>query len=230
MEITVASLNEQRKTLNRAQRELRRALEGGQDHPAALALFRRQHAQLHSATMANLGLWSYEDALLDDINEEQFRTIPPRGEHSVAWTFYHMARIEDITMNLLVARREQILYADNWPEKMDSPCQHSGNSMTQAEVQELSAQLDLAALRAYRRAVGQRTQHVVAALKPEDMQRKPNPEDLALIWEQGAVLPAASGIVDYWSRRTLTGLLLMPPTRHLIVHLNEAAQIKRRLA
>lgn len=30
-------------------------------------------------------------------------------------------------------------------------------------------------------------------------------------------------VTDYWSRRTIAGLLLMPATRHNFVHLNEAA-------
>jgi hypothetical protein len=35
--------------------------------------------------------------------------------------------------------------------------------------------------------------------------------------------------VDYWSRRTVAGLLLMPPTRHCFLHLNEALRIKHAL-
>ena len=34
--------------------------------------------------------------------------------------------------------------------------------------------------------------------------------------------------VDYWSKRNTAGLLLMPATRHNLIHLNEALQIKRR--
>jgi hypothetical protein len=35
--------------------------------------------------------------------------------------------------------------------------------------------------------------------------------------------------VDYWSKKTIAGLLLMPPTRHCILHLNEAMRIKEKL-
>jgi hypothetical protein len=34
---------------------------------------------------------------------------------------------------------------------------------------------------------------------------------------------------DYWSKKTIAGLLLMPPTRHNFVHLNEAARIRQKL-
>ena len=33
-------------------------------------------------------------------------------------------------------------------------------------------------------------------------------------------------LVEYWSTRTIAGLLLMPATRHPLVHLNEAMRIK----
>jgi len=44
-----------------------------------------------------------------------------------------------------------------------------------------------------------------------------------------AMLPDAEGIVNYWSKRTIGGLLLMPPTRHCFLCLNEARRIKERL-
>ena len=33
-------------------------------------------------------------------------------------------------------------------------------------------------------------------------------------------------LVEYWGTRTLAGLILMPATRHPLVHLNEAMRIK----
>lgn len=47
--------------------------------------------------------------------------------------------------------------------------------------------------------------------------------------ETGAVTPEALEIVTYWSKRTIAGLLLMPPTRHNFLHLNEAFRIKSKL-
>jgi hypothetical protein len=44
----------------------------------------------------------------------------------------------------------------------------------------------------------------------------------------GAVLEDAYGLIKYWGNRNIAGLLLMPPTRHCLVHHNEALQLKRR--
>lgn len=214
---------------NRTQRELRRRLESGDDFDAAITLFLRQHAQLHTLSMAGTENWSYEDETLDDMSAEAFAAIPPKGEHSLAWNFWHIARVEDITMNLLLAGRDQVLHAGGWLPRLGSPIEHTGNEMNPDEISALSAALDMEALRAYRKAVGQSTRAAVADLKPEDLGRKTPKERIERVWVKKAVLPAAGSIVDYWSRRTVTGLLLMPPTRHLFTHLNEAAEIKNHL-
>jgi len=46
--------------------------------------------------------------------------------------------------------------------------------------------------------------------------------------DEGAVVEAASAVLDYWSKRTIAGRLLMPPTRHCFLHLNEAQRLKHR--
>jgi hypothetical protein len=47
---------------------------------------------------------------------------------------------------------------------------------------------------------------------------------------QGAVVPAAGWLLDYWAGLTLAGLLLMPPTRHNFVHLNEALRARQKVS
>jgi hypothetical protein len=44
----------------------------------------------------------------------------------------------------------------------------------------------------------------------------------------GAVVEAASELLDYWSKRNIAGLLLMPATRHNLVHLNESLRLKEK--
>ena len=45
---------------------------------------------------------------------------------------------------------------------------------------------------------------------------------------RSAVLPTGNAVIDYWSGLTLAGLLLMPPTRHNFIHLNEALRLKQK--
>jgi hypothetical protein len=92
----------------------------------------------------------------------------------------------------------------------------------------LSATIDVDALRAYRLAVGCETREIVQQLGPETLKQKVEPSRLQQVLDEGAVVEAARGIVDYWSRRNIAALLLMPATRHHLTHLNEAYRLKRR--
>lgn len=222
-------MNTYRKSLNQNQSELRQALLNTDQHSHAIQLFLSQHAQLHAAEMALSEPWSFEDEVLEGLTEEQIRSIPPGIEHSIAWILWHLTRIEDVTMNLLVAGSPQILLEGNWLERLGVSIRHTGNAMTPEEVADLSDKIDITALRAYRMAVGRRTRHIVKRLEPEDLKRKPTGPRLQSLLDQGAVLPVARVLVDYWGKRNVAGLLLMPPTRHVIVHLNEALKIKRKL-
>jgi hypothetical protein len=221
-----------RKLCLKRQTELRQIMARSGQHDEAIRLFLSHHATLHSATMATkealTETWSFEDEVLDDMTEEQIRRIPRNGEHSVAWIIWHIARCEDITMNLLVAGSPQVLNQDGWRDRTQTPICHTGNAMDEAGIACFSDSADIEALRAYRVAVGRRTREIVRRLGPEDLKRKVDPARLRRVWDEGAVVEAARGIVDYWGKRNVAGLLLMPASRHLIVHLNEALRLKRR--
>jgi hypothetical protein len=160
--------------------------------------------------------------------EEQIRRIPRNCEHSVAWCIWHIARIEDVTMNLLVAGSPEILQQADWLGRMRTTLRHTGNAMDEEDVAKLSATVDIEALRAYRVAVGHRTREIVQALEPEALKQRVDPRRLQQVMDEGAVVEAARGIVDYWGRRNVAGLLLMPATRHNLIHLNEALRLGQR--
>jgi hypothetical protein len=217
-----------RQLWNRQQKELRQALTGSGDRQHAIQLFLSQHAMVHSAVMSQSGLWSCEDELWHDISEEIVRRIPRNCEHSIAWIMYHIARIEDVTMNLLVAGSPQLVFRGDWIERMKVSIRDTGNGMDDQAVADLSLTIDIEALRAYRVTVGRRTRQIVTQLQPEELKHRVDPSRLQRVRDEGAVVEAASAVLDYWSRRTIAGLLLMPPTRHCFLHLNEAQRLKHR--
>jgi hypothetical protein len=220
-------MNSHRKAMNQRQTELRRIMMSFDQHDEATELFLRQHAMLHCAKMAQTESWSYEDAILDDITDEKFRRIPKNSKHSVAWCIWHIARIEDITMNILVADSPQVLNEGDWLGQMNIKYLDSGNAMSEDDIVSLSVTIDRKALRAYRLTVGRKTHEIVKQLDPDDLKQKVNSARLQRVLDEGALVEEAVGIKEYWSRRNIAGLLLMPPTRHSLIHLNEAARLKR---
>lgn len=214
---------------NEQQKLLQQYLARADKHPQAIDLTLRQHAMVHTAAVSRSGLWSFEDDIWDGLDDDDVRRIPANGEHSIAWVFWHLTRIEDVAMNLLVAGTPQVIREDRWSERIRSPIFHTGNAMSVPAVAELSALINIEALRDYRLTVGERTREIIYRLQPGALKQKIIPTRLRQVFDEGAVLEAAREIVDYWGRRTVAGLLLMPATRHNIVHLNEAARIKAKL-
>ena len=112
-------------------------------------------------------------------------------------------------MNMLVAGRPEILIDGNWQDKMHISAHDSGNNVSQADIVTLSQAMDLDALRAYRQAVGRGTQTIIKALKPGDVGQNVDVARIQQVRDSGAVVAAASDIMDYWQRQTIAGLLLI---------------------
>jgi hypothetical protein len=146
------------------------------------------------------------------------------------WVLWHLARIEDVTMNLLAAGSEQVLTSGDWASRLKTEYKETGNALDRKGIEELSRSIDTGELRAYRCAVGRRTREVVQALTTEDLGRKVDSRRLDRSVDEGAVVDSTRWLVEYWGKKTIGGLLLMPPTRHNFVHLNEAERIGKKVS
>ena len=164
--------------------------------------------------------WSFQDEVLGALTEAQMRAIPQRGQ-SVVWKIWHSTRVEDVTMNLLLAGSPQVLLKGNWPSKLGIGFVDVGNDMPEADLKRLSESINLKALLAYRLAVGKRTRSILRRLKPGDLWEKPAPERIDCIVAERAVREKARWLLSYWGEHPSANLLLMPATRHPFVHLNE---------
>lgn len=170
------------------------------------------------------------DAVWDGLTEDDFAAIPRGSEFSIAWYFWHLARIEDLTTNLLIAESDQVLDGA-WLKKLGVAVRDTGNAMNNAETIALSRALVKPQLRSYRNAVGERTRKVLGRLRPGDMRRKIAGACLDRILAEGGVLEDENSrwLLDFWGRKDVAGLLQMPVTRHQIVHLNDCVRIRKRL-
>ena len=208
---------------------LREMLKSGTDLERAIDLFYKQHAALHSQIMSGMNGWSYADEIFSGLEEGQFRIIPEKEDHSLIWILWHISRIEDVTMSVLVAGGSQLYIRDKWKDKLRSPVHHVGNLINARDIQSLTGSVALEGLFDYRDAVGRQTRSIVSNLKVAELAQKVLPERLTQLVDEGAVLPEAESLLSYWGKRMIFELLLMPPTRHVLVHLNEARVLKERL-
>lgn len=208
---------------------LRRLFMHDRDYEQAIAVFFDHHAAVHTAKLQAGAHWSFQDKVLSGLTDEQMRAVPKGCAHSVAWKLWHVTRIEDVTMNLLLAGSPQVLTRGNWLDKLETDCVTVGNEMSDQDIAELSQGLNLKALLAYRLAVGKRTRSVVRHLKTAELERLAAPERLKRIAEEGAVVGKVAWLVEYWGGNPSANLLLMPATRHGFVHLNEVGRMLPKL-
>lgn len=222
----------QRKAWNENHRRLKEIILNPDEHSQAVQLFLSQHAQLHSSTIENTDEQTLEDEVLANLNEKTFRKYPvnnPDTKNSIAWHLWHISRIEDMTMNILVANEQQVLKTGSWLEKMNIKFAHSGNNMSEEDIAELSSKIDLESLLAYRAAVGKQTRQVVPLLKPGQFKQKVDQDRIKRLFEENAVMENANWLAEYWSKKTIAGLILMPATRHIFLHLNKCIRIKDKI-
>jgi hypothetical protein len=187
----------------------------------------RQHARLHSSAVAASEAPSLEDAQLNDLIEPEIRRRPP-GLNSIAWLVWHMARAEDVVTNLVIAGRPQVLDTD-WLERLRIGRRDIGTAMSSAEVDELSARVDLASLRAYRVAVGRRTREVIGALGAEDLDLTATEADVSRARKDGAFATGAEWVEGIWAGTTRGFLLGRNGIVHNAMHFAEIGIVRAAL-
>jgi hypothetical protein len=197
----------------------------------AIKLCLEMHSLVHTSEMSSSTVRTYEDDLWDGLNEQVFRWIQENGKPTIAWNSWHMTRIEDITSNILIADDSQVLN-NEWSRKLNSEILDTGNAMTVKEIEDFSNRVNMRELRSYRIAVGRRTQIIIEQLKSDDLKRKMTSRQLKRIVSEGGVLDVEGSrwLIDFWGRKTVSGILLMPITRHQIVHLNDSLKMKEKYA
>ncbi|MFN8488392.1 MAG: DinB family protein [Caldilineaceae bacterium] len=221
-------MNANREFWNEQQHKLRALLLHSEQRAAAIDLFLAQHAMVHSAIMAPGHPWSFEDEVLEGLTEAQIRRMSQRKEQSIAWALWHIARTEDVTMNLLLAASPQVFDIGNWGEHLHITRRDIGTAMHGAAIAELSDQIDIPALHGYRVAVGRRTQEIVTQLLLHELRQPVEAERLQAVVAQGALVEDAYEVKAYWGRHPKANLLLMPATRHPFTHLNEALRLRKK--
>jgi hypothetical protein len=215
--------------LSELHKELNRQIGKRRSFHEAMELFLELHALLHASAVTG-GVPNEVDALLCDLTPEEAAAMPEKNSETINWALWHIARIEDITMNMLVAQKKQV-FTKSVQQKINSPITDTGNALTQEEIRAFSSQIHLPALLAYWNTVALRTRGIVLSLTADDMKRPVDKSRLDAVLSAGGVtnLPASVWLLDYWGGKDVAGLLLMPPTRHLMLHLNDCCKWKMML-
>lgn len=195
---------------------------------ASLDHVRELMVDLHGFTQCS-SVSGHKSSLYDELwsKKEQtvFTAFSEKNLYSVAWHLWHAARIEDITCSYFICGEEEIFDSGNFQNRLKIPFRHTGVSLDYIQMTELNRTADLECLHEYRCLVGERTQKVFKTLTFERLKEKVSPSALVRIAELGSVAPEDEWLLDFWGKKKLFGIVTMPLTRHLLVHLNSALRL-----
>jgi DinB family protein len=191
----------------------------------ARELFLEQHAAVHSTAVGGSKM-SGAERTFGGLSDEQMRVRPREDLNSLAWLLWHIARAEDVFLNVMLSGRAQVLDDGGWGKRLGVSRRDFGIGMTSAEVSEVTRGLDLAALREYRDAVGHRTREVVNAFTPKDWEGQVTAESVQRAADQGAFGARTETILKAFPGRPRAAMLSGIALLHSATHMGEAATVR----
>lgn len=172
-----------------------------------------------------------------ELRRDEFNVIPflnADGYHSktIAYSIWHIFRIEDIVAHTLIRKDSQIFFANGYQEKIGSPIVTTGNELTGQQIADFSALLDLERLYEYSGEVKQSTEKILKELSYRELKRKFTDADKEELKALGVVSTdeKAFWLIDYWCGKDIRGLIQMPFSRHWIMHIEASLRIKNKLS
>lgn len=172
----------------------------------------------------------------DELTREEFSAIPfinANGYHSktIAYSIWHVFRIEDIVAHTLISQDEQIFFSENFRDRIGAPIITTGNELVKQQISDFSKMLDLNELYLYAEAVANSTDGILNSLSFADMKRKMTDKDKERLKALNVVSEdeKACWLIDYWCGKNVAGLIQMPFSRHWIMHIEASLRIKNKI-
>lgn len=172
----------------------------------------------------------------EELCREDFNAIPfinADGYHSktIAYSIWHIFRIEDIVAHTLVNEDEQVFFAGNYQDRISSPIITTGNELVKQQIADFSKQLNLDELYSYIFEVRESTEKMLECFSFDELKRKIPDERNGCLKSLNVVNgdEKAIWLIDYWCNKDIRGLIQMPFSRHWIMHIEACLRIKNKI-
>ena len=173
-----------------------------------------------------------------ELNREEFNAIPflnADGYHSktIAYSIWHIFRIEDIVAHILINEDEQVFCTGGggYQERINSPIITTGNELEKQQIADFSMQLNLKELYSYIFEVKASTERILKSLSYGEMKKKVSKERKEYLKSLNVVSNHENAIwlIDYWCNKDIRGLIQMPFSRHWIMHIEASLRIRNKI-
>ena len=171
-----------------------------------------------------------------DLNREDFDSMPfmnADGYHSknIAYSIWHIFRIEDIVAHTLINGDEEVLFSEEYQRRINSPIITTGNELVKEQISDFTKQLNIDELYSYIADVKNSTEEIIRSLTYSDLKLGIPDERREKLSSLGVVSTdeRAVWLVDYWCKKDIRGLIQMPFSRHWIMHIEACQRIINKL-
>jgi len=175
------------------------------------------------------------DLIFQTTGQEKFFALPfPKSKGNsnatIAWSIYHIFRIEDIVCNSLINNQTQIFFEKNFQNRMNSSIITTGNELSNEQMIEFSKVLNIQELYNYAKLVKENSEKMILEISYEETKLKIPEEKKEYLKSLNVVSlnESSSWLIDYWCGKNIRGLLQMPFSRHWIMHVEACLKIKNK--
>lgn len=176
------------------------------------------------------------DSFRNELERDDFNAIPfinVDGYHSktIAYSLWHIFRIEDIVAHTLINGDDQVFFAKDYQNRICAPIITTGNELVKQQIADFSKELELDELYKYIHEVKESTEMILSNLPYSEMKTKISDERKETLKALNVVSDDDNAIwlIDYWCVKDIRGLIQMPFSRHWIMHVEASLRIKDKI-
>ena len=164
----------------------------------------------------------------DDFSAMPYMNVKGYHNKTIAYSLWHVFRIEDIVAHSLIANDEQILFKGDYQSRIKSPIITTANELVKEEIGDFSKKLSIEELYNYIADVDESTTRILKALTYNDLKEKISDDRRKQLETLNVVSmdENAHWLIDYWCGKDVKGLIQMPFSRHWIMHIEACLKIR----
>jgi len=175
-------------------------------------------------------------ALRQELSAEDFSAIPfinANGYHNktIAYSLWHIFRIEDIVVHSLIANDEQVFFAKDYQSRIGASIITTGNELAGDKIAAFSRELNIDELYQYAFEVDKVSTEILNSLTFEQAKMKITESQRQYVDSLGVVSKDENAywLIDYWCNKDVKGLIKMSLSRHWIMHIEACLKIKNKI-
>lgn len=168
---------------------------------------------------------------IDDFSAMPYMNAKGYHNKTIAYSLWHIFRIEDIVAHSLIADDEQFFFKGDYQRRINSPIITTANELVKEEIEDFSKKLSVEELYNYIIEVDISTTQILKELTFSDIKEKMTDKKRKSLEKLNVVSKDENAywLIDYWCGKDVKGLIQMPFSRHWIMHIEACLKIRYKM-